>query len=259
MLGWKNYGNSHVIFDASASTSPTGSAVNNTNAAIAWSATYPTLMGWNGGSTYGVRVDSARVADNTTGSSASCTGNAATATTATNVNAVNGYVFHSGSDTLPAVVMNSDGSYYGHVARRTTQQWGMGWGNGSGTATTFGIYYDTSGNFTATGNVTAYSDERVKKDWADIGFDFVEQLAQVKHGTYTRTDIETNMRQAGVSAQAWQKILPETVETDKLTGLLSVAYGNAALVSAVELAKRVVEQDARIARLEALVAKLLES
>lgn len=64
MLGWKNYSNGHVIFDASNSTSPTGSAVNNTNAAVAWSATYPTLMGWNGSSTYGVRVDSCRVADN---------------------------------------------------------------------------------------------------------------------------------------------------------------------------------------------------
>lgn len=62
-LAWKNYGNGHTIFDASASTSPDGTAVNATNAAIAWSATYPTLMGWNGSSTYGVRVDSARVAD----------------------------------------------------------------------------------------------------------------------------------------------------------------------------------------------------
>jgi hypothetical protein len=79
MLSWKNYGNSHIIFDASASTSPTGSAVNNTNAQIAWTGTYPTLMGWNGTNTYGVRVDSARISDSTSGSSASCTGNAASA------------------------------------------------------------------------------------------------------------------------------------------------------------------------------------
>jgi hypothetical protein len=63
LMAWKNYGNNHVIFDASNSTSPSGGAVNSTNAAIAWSATYPTLMGWNGSSTYGVRVDSARLAD----------------------------------------------------------------------------------------------------------------------------------------------------------------------------------------------------
>jgi hypothetical protein len=68
LLAWKNYGNNHVIFDASASTSPSGGAVNSTNAAIPWTATYPTLMGWNGSGTYGVRVDSARVADSATDS-----------------------------------------------------------------------------------------------------------------------------------------------------------------------------------------------
>jgi len=63
MLAWKNYGNNHVIFDASNSTSPSGSSVNSTNSQVAWSASYPTLMGWNGSSTYGVRVDSARISD----------------------------------------------------------------------------------------------------------------------------------------------------------------------------------------------------
>lgn len=63
MLSWKNFGNGHVIFDASNGTAPNGTAVNNTNSTVPWSPTYPTLMGWNGGQTYGVRVDSARVAD----------------------------------------------------------------------------------------------------------------------------------------------------------------------------------------------------
>ena len=56
MLRWKNYGSSHVIFDASNGTSPTGSAVNNATPTVDWSPSYPTLMGWNGSSTYGVRV-----------------------------------------------------------------------------------------------------------------------------------------------------------------------------------------------------------
>ena len=62
-LAWKNYGNGHTIFDASAGTSPDGTAVNNTNADVVWDLAFPTLMGWNGASTYGVRVDSARNAD----------------------------------------------------------------------------------------------------------------------------------------------------------------------------------------------------
>ena len=60
---WKHYGNNHTIFDASNSTSPSGSSVSNTNPGVPWTGTYPTLMGWNGSSTYGVRVDISRYAD----------------------------------------------------------------------------------------------------------------------------------------------------------------------------------------------------
>jgi len=109
-----------------------------------------------------------------------------------------------------------------------------------------------TGDFTAGGNVTANSDERLKKDWAALASDFIERLATVKSGTYTR--IDSDERQAGSSAQDWQALLPEVVQIgydDEKT--LSLAYGNAALVSAIELAKRVVEQEARIARLESLL------
>jgi hypothetical protein len=107
---------------------------------------------------------------------------------------------------------------------------------------------DTSGNFVARGNVTAYSDERLKKDWAPVAEDFIAQLAKVKHGTYTRTDSEE--RQMGVSAQAMRTFAPEAVLEDS-EGRLSLAYGNAALVAAVKLAERVVALEARLAALEA--------
>jgi len=64
MLSWKNYGSGHVLFDASNSTAPNGAAINNTNATNAWIATYPTIMGWNGSSSFGVRVERAQNADN---------------------------------------------------------------------------------------------------------------------------------------------------------------------------------------------------
>lgn len=112
--------------------------------------------------------------------------------------------------------------------------------------------FRSNSDFIAKGNVTAYSDERLKTDWLSLPLDYVDQLSKVLSGTYTRTD--TGFRQAGVGAQSLQKILPETV----FEGVhLSVAYGNAALVSAVELAKRVVEQEARIKRLESLIEKLI--
>jgi hypothetical protein len=107
---------------------------------------------------------------------------------------------------------------------------------------------DMSGNLTMAGNVTAYSDEHLKKDWAPVKEGFVEQLASIKSGTYTRIDSEE--RQAGCSAQDWQNLLPEVVTADN-QGTLSLAYGNAALVACVELAKEVAALRAELRALKA--------
>jgi len=119
----------------------------------------------------------------------------------------------------------------------------------------YDLNVDASGNFTALGNVTAYSDERLKRDWAPVASDFVARLATLKSGTYTR--IDSGERQAGSSAQDWQKLLPEVVASKDETGILGLAYGNAALVSAIELAKDNLELRARIERLEAALSKLI--
>jgi hypothetical protein len=102
LLAWKNYGNSHVIFDASNSTTPSGTSCSNTNAQVAWSGSYPTLMGWNGGNTYGVRVDSARVADSAPangGNSSTVGGFTPSASSGVGSRVVvadgNGYIFNS--------------------------------------------------------------------------------------------------------------------------------------------------------------------
>jgi hypothetical protein len=108
-------------------------------------------------------------------------------------------------------------------------------------------------NLTCGGSFIANSDESLKTNWRDLPTDFVDQLAGVKHGTYDRVDQE--LTQDGVSAQSLQQLLPFSVIAGQ-DGKLAVAYGNAALVSAIQLAQRVVEQDARIAKLEALVAQL---
>lgn len=98
---------------------------------------------------------------------------------------------------------------------------------------------DDAGNLTMTGNVIAYSDERVKTDWEPVATDFIDVLATIKSGTYRRTDVEMD-RQAGVSAQDLQNLLPEAVQVNEADGMLGVAYGQAALVACVELAKEVV-------------------
>jgi len=112
--------------------------------------------------------------------------------------------------------------------------------------TTLSATLSGTGSFTAVGNVTAYSDERLKKNWRPVQEGFVEKLAQVKSGIYDRTDIEAT--QAGASAQDMQKILPEVVQDGEH---LSLAYGNAALVAAIELAKQVVELKKEIELLKA--------
>jgi hypothetical protein len=108
----------------------------------------------------------------------------------------------------------------------------------------------------ASSNIIAYSDERLKTNWRDLPDNFVEKLAGVKNGIYDRIDRE--ITQVGVSAQSLQKLLPNAVDVaDDEMKTLSVAYGNAALASAVELAKELViirklvkEQQEKIDRLE---------
>jgi hypothetical protein len=99
-----------------------------------------------------------------------------------------------------------------------------------------------------TSNVTAYSDERLKTNWKDFAPDFLAKLAAVKVGTYDRTDIKTT--QVGISAQSLQPVMPEAV-VEQEDGMLSVAYGNAALAACIMLARKVEELEARLAALEA--------
>jgi hypothetical protein len=108
-------------------------------------------------------------------------------------------------------------------------------------------------NLTASGTVTgatvtANSDERLKTDWTDVTPDFIAKLAQVKHGVFSRKS--NGNREPGVSAQSLIPALPEAVVQGE-DGFLSVNYGGAALVAAIELAKVVEELRAEIAELKA--------
>jgi len=214
---------------------------------------------------------------NINGSSTSCSGNAATATNASNTssisNAVGSGFTWTGVQLFNANQNTASGSNPPLQAYGTSSGAMMAFHRGGAYAVNMGLdndnvfrlggwsapanllQIDMSGNLTMLANVTAYSDERLKKDWAPVQEDFVAKLAKLKSGTYTRIDSEE--RQAGIGAQSLQPLLPEVVLTSN-DGTLSVAYGNAAMVSAVELAKDNVELRARIEKLEAMVAKLIE-
>lgn len=106
-------------------------------------------------------------------------------------------------------------------------------------------FQPSTGNLTASGNITAFSDERLKEDW-DSTDGLIEGLAFVKSGTYRMKS--TGVRHVGVSAQSLQSVLPEAVVENE-EGTLSVAYGNAALVACVELAKRVLRLEQELQEL----------
>lgn len=190
-------------------------------------------------------------------SSGSITGNAATATSVTGVAGVLGYTTSAqntaaASGIGPQVTAQGGGGAVLSFHRPGAYGLNMGLDSdnvfriGGWSASANRLQMDMTGNLTMNGNVTAYSDERLKTDWADLPDDFVDRLASVKHGTYTR--IDSGERQAGSSAQDWQRLLPEVVSEGEH---LSLAYGNAALVSAIKLAQRVVYLEQR---LESLLA-----
>lgn len=103
------------------------------------------------------------------------------------------------------------------------------------------------GNFTAVGNVTAYSDERLKTNVETIPNALTKVLAL--RGVEFDKDGKHSI---GVIAQEVQKIIPEVVlEANDEMKTLSVAYGNMVglLIEAIK------EQQKQIEELKALVGK----
>ena len=119
-----------------------------------------------------------------------------------------------------------------------------------GTANRFTFQVD-NGEFTATGNITAFSDIRVKENIELIQRP-IDKVKQINGYTYNRTDIESDERYVGVVAQEVEKVLPEVVSEDD-DGMKSVAYGNMVglLVEAIkEQQKQIDALTARINTLE---------
>lgn len=83
----------------------------------------------------------------------------------------------------------------------------------------WGAYCDDSGNWTAVGNVTAYSDERLKSDIVTIP-DALAKVCELRGVNYTKD----GKASTGVIAQEVQKVIPEVVQQN--AEYLSVAYGN---------------------------------
>lgn len=83
--------------------------------------------------------------------------------------------------------------------------------------------FDDNGSFTASSNITAYSDITLKKN-IEVIPNALDKVIQLRGVNFDRKDIETS-RQSGVIAQEVEKVLPEVVATND-EGIKSVAYGN---------------------------------
>jgi len=144
-LRWKNYGNNHILIDASAGTNPGGGAIdrytpgNTINSTGAGSNTWGeaiSLMGWNGSATYGVRVDRARSIDNQA--------NSATITAATS-NTANQIVLRDGSGNIFGQEIYASGWFrsYGYQGIYNQDYQTHFYAGGTG-------YYNLAGNSSAT-------------------------------------------------------------------------------------------------------------
>ena len=142
------------------------------------------------------------------------------------------------------------------------------WDFSSGTIFTM----DRSGNFTASADITAFSDRRIKTDINRIE-GALDKVSKIGGYTFTRTDeASKGQRQAGVIAQELIEVLPEVVRVNEETGYYTVSYGNitALLIEALKeerTARLTVEEslrtttrdlrslEERLARLEKLLLK----
>ena len=95
-----------------------------------------------------------------------------------------------------------------------------------------------SGSFTATGNITAYSDEKLKDNVKTIE-NALDKVSQMRGVTYNyKSELNDGQRGTGVIAQEMQQVMPEVVEEGEY---LSVAYGNLVGVL-IEAVKELKEQ-----------------
>lgn len=288
-LGWQNFENGHTIFDASAGISPSGGGVSNNNVTHYWTPTCPTLMGWSGAETYGVRVDSCRWADG----ASTATELAGTVSTGGQDLKIHGKRAMVGDGASNQLILNYSGDFTNGVyvdggfgaTRSITGNSSANFYSNSGIITngdnvansvrpsigfhkpghyagmidmigdrSFRLLNDNAAlhaglevqDLYAVGNVTAYSDRRIKDNVKNID-NALDKVSKLNGVTYTRTDQEDKDKlHTGLIAQEVEAVLPEAVHTSEngdIKDFKSVAYGNLVglLVEAIKELKQEIE------------------
>ena len=101
---------------------------------------------------------------------------------------------------------------------------------------------DVSGAIRATGDITAFSDARVK-DNVETLVEALDKVKKLRGVSYTRNDIEDKTTKVGLIAQEVKEVLPEVVSIDK-EEKYSVAYGNIVglLIEAIKEQQKQIEE-----------------
>ena len=127
-------------------------------------------------------------------------------------------------------------------------------GGGLGRVYTNGnfYFYNGSGGYAslyaqngyAEGTWASKSDARMKNVVGDVDLT-VEQIAAMPAVKFTWKNDPEKRVHVGTLAQPWQKVLPEAIETTQADTLM-MCYGEAAMVSVIKLAQRVLELERMI-------------
>lgn len=189
--------------------------------------------------------------------------------------------FFYGKLSVGSTLNRSAGMYGVYDSTKIGHIWSMGTGysipdDGSNFGTLYGLAYKHTNNATGgtmagghqmvwcsagtgksamgdniwtSGNVTAYSDRRVKTNIQKID-NALDKVGKLNGYTFDRTDVDLP-RQTGVIAQEVLEVLPEAITGDE-EGMYSVAYGNMVglLIEAIK------EQQQQIEELKAEVVRL---
>lgn len=164
---------------------------------------------------------------------------AASSVSVANVTVANKLLIGNGTASAPSLAFSAD----------TDQNTGIYWGGDGFTFfTNNGVKsaeIQPGGHLLMVGNVTGYSDERLKQNVETIK-DALEIINSFRGVYFNR--IDNNEREIGVIAQEVVSKAPELVKSDK-DGILSVAYGNmsALILQALnELTERVEALEAKL-------------
>ena len=177
--------------------------------------------------------------------------------------AINGLLNYSGGTNYDVAPHIWIGAYYRDTPGSERSDFIVAVKSGTGTTgtgtdipqTRFKVEY--TGDCTATGNITAYSDVRFKKN-INLITNPVDKVKQLRGVTYNRTDVDDETREfVGVIAQEVREVLPQVVtEQSDENKTLSVAYGNMVglLIEAIkEQQKQIEEQKNQINELRDII------